>query len=123
MGKKKPTPNTASYAPQTTEVPTLRRYVRHQTHVPVEMQEDEYLIFATATTLSLGGAFVTWEEPPANNTLIKVTLVLDGKKIPLTCRVVHDHCNGMGLEFVDVSSTVLKSLQRYFSANDMETIH
>lgn len=120
MGKRKPTPTTASYAPRATGMAESRRYVRHETHVPVEVQEDEYLIFATATTLSLGGAFVTWEEPPENNTLIKVTLVLDETRIPVTCRVVHDECDGMGLEFVDVTANTVKKLKQYFEAHNMD---
>lgn len=99
-----------------------RRYVRHHTHLPVELNTENGPIDAAATTLAVGGLFVQCEEPLVPGTQLKVTLTLGEEQLTIPSLVVHDGDYGMGVEFVDIARPDLLRIRQYFRDNKLNML-
>lgn len=99
-----------------------RRFVRHPRTVPVTVETDDGPVRAKTTSLGLGGAFVRCERRPAPESLIDVTLYLDGQPVKAYCRVVYRTTTGIGLAFVRLKDGGLERVSDYFRKHDLATL-
>lgn len=99
-----------------------RRFVRHPRTVPVTVETNNGPLRAKTANLSLGGAFVLCERRPEPNSLVDVTLYLEGKPVEAHCRVVHRNPTGIGLAFVHIKDGGLEQVSSYFRKHDLATL-
>ena len=99
-----------------------RRFARHDTHMPVKLTTETDLIDAVATSLAVGGLFVTHEEPLPPGTCLMVTMTLGEEQMTIPSLVVHNRDGGMGVEFTDITPNDLKHIRRFFADNDLDML-
>lgn len=99
-----------------------RRYIRHHTHLPVELDTESGPIDAAATTLAVGGLFVQCEEPLTPGNKVKITLAMGEERITIPCVVIHDSEYGMGVEFTEVKKADLLRIRQYFRENRLNML-
>ena len=99
-----------------------RMFVRHKIHFPVEIgfqDASRTRMMTNATDIGGRGCYIETMVPLALGTEVNLTFWLDSEKIHTSAVVrTSDPGVGMGLEFIDLSDHVQKTLQQHIEAMD-----